>query len=139
MKGYQVFLAIFCIIYAQLSSVQSLSCKVGFGISEPGSHELKTYFDNTVTANNCGTSSASNPSSEPKGCMKNVFKLSGGNLYVEYACFTGTTKATEVQYDPSMVSVPYKIFDIIPRVVVKSLGKDRIETTFTTPNKMSTA
>ncbi|RNA05334.1 hypothetical protein BpHYR1_042710 [Brachionus plicatilis] len=95
---YQVFLAIFCIINTHLSSVQSLSCKFGFGISEHGSHELKTYFDNTVTANNCGTSSASNPSSEPRECMKNVIKLSGGILFIEYDCFTGTTKATKVQY-----------------------------------------
>ncbi|RNA13726.1 hypothetical protein BpHYR1_023294 [Brachionus plicatilis] len=98
MKGYQVFLAIFCIIYAHLGRVQSLSCKVGFGISQPGSHELKTYFDSTVTTNNCGTSGASNPVLEPRGCMKNVYELSGGNLYAEYACFIGTTKATEIHY-----------------------------------------
>ncbi|RNA01026.1 hypothetical protein BpHYR1_017954 [Brachionus plicatilis] len=98
MEGYKVFLAVFCIICAHFSSVQSLTCKFGFGISEPGSHELKTYFDNSGAVDNCGVSGASNPVSEPKGCLKTVYELSGGNLFVEYACFSGTTKATESQY-----------------------------------------
>lgn len=88
MKGYQAFLAIFCIIYSNLvffklnkklkeffflfkanfENVNSLTCKSGFAISQPGSSELKTYFSNTAGTDNCGASGAANPSSEPKGC-----------------------------------------------------------------------
>ncbi|RNA03199.1 hypothetical protein BpHYR1_009713 [Brachionus plicatilis] len=88
MKNLICLSIIFSIFLAQLNSVYSLKCRSGFGISQPGSEEVKYYYDNTTPQIDCTGTSNSNPANQPKGCYKNVYKLSGGNLYVQLGCFS---------------------------------------------------
>ncbi|RNA06010.1 hypothetical protein BpHYR1_041317 [Brachionus plicatilis] len=87
MKNF-IFLLAIGVLLAQFSNVYSLKCRSGFGISQPGSEEVKYYYDNATPQLDCPGTINTNPANQPKGCYKNVYKLSGGNLYVQLGCFS---------------------------------------------------
>lgn len=97
MNRYKQLLAIFCIVFSkfktylniyligyflslifkvQFKVVYFLKCRSGFGISEPGSTKIKTFFNNTTPQPDCisrsnsnRTSNTSNPVLRPVGCF----------------------------------------------------------------------
>lgn len=46
----------------------SIKCKIGFGISEPNSDNVKYYYSNAPGAEECGNDADANPVNHAVGC-----------------------------------------------------------------------